>query len=100
LPGVPLVPLGFTPDPASLAPVLFVVPERLMPPVEGPLPAAPGDEPEPASFAPVLFAVPERLVGAELFSAASAVGPASSKLATASIITFITYLPTARAIGF
>jgi hypothetical protein len=55
------VPPGFDPDPASFAPVLFVVPERLIPPADGPLPAAPGDEPEPASFAPVLFDVPERL---------------------------------------
>ncbi|GJD59631.1 hypothetical protein [Methylobacterium dankookense] len=41
--------------------MLFIVPERLVLPVVGPLPAAPGDEPEPASFAPVLFMVPERV---------------------------------------
>jgi hypothetical protein len=61
LPGVPLVPPGFDPDPASFAPVLFIVPERLIPPVEGPLPDAPGEEPDPASLAPVLLDVPERL---------------------------------------
>jgi hypothetical protein len=69
-PGVPLVPAGFDPDPASFAPVLFMVPERLIPPVVGPLPAAPGDDPAPASFGPVLFAVPERLEPPELPSAA------------------------------
>jgi hypothetical protein len=62
-------------------------------PVDGPLPFAPGVEPDPASFAPVLFAVPDRLVGAELFSAASVAEPASSKPATASVMTFIAYLP-------
>jgi len=45
-----------------LAPVLLDVPDRLLSPVEGPLPAAPGEEPEPASFGPVLFMVPERVV--------------------------------------
>lgn len=53
---------GEEPEPASFAPVLFPVPERLPPPVVGPLPAAPGEAPEPASFGPVLLAVPERLV--------------------------------------
>lgn len=53
---------GDDPDPASLAPVLFVVPERLLSPVFGALPDAPGDDPDPASLAPVLFDVPELLV--------------------------------------
>ncbi|WP_238179750.1 hypothetical protein [Methylobacterium dankookense] len=60
LPELPFAP-GAEPAPASLAPMLFIVPERLVLPVVGPLPAAPGDEPEPASFAPVLFMVPERV---------------------------------------
>ena len=53
---------GVEPAPASLAPVLFDIPDRLVLPVVGPLPAEPGDDPEPASFAPVLFNVPERVV--------------------------------------
>ena len=90
--GVPLVQLGFGPDPASLAPVLFVVPERLIPPVEGPLPAAPGDEPEPASFGPVLFAVPERLEPPTPLSAAKAVLPRARMAATTSSGAFISAL--------
>ena len=82
-------PLGFEPDPASLAPVLFVVPERLIPPVERPLPAAPGDEPEPASFGPVLFAVPERLEPPAPLSAAKAVLPRARMAATTSSDAFI-----------
>ncbi len=58
---VPFEP-GDEPEPASLAPVLFEVPDRLLSPVVGALPEAPGDEPEPASLAPVLFEVPELLV--------------------------------------
>ena len=96
LPGVPLVPLGFEPDPASLAPVLFVVPERLIPPVEGPLPAAPGDEPEPASFGPVLFAVPERLEPPAPLSVAKAVLPRARMAATTSSDAFISVLPLTR----
>jgi hypothetical protein len=92
LPGVPLVPLGFEPDPASLGPVLFVVPERLIPPVEGPLPAAPGDEPEPASFGPVLFAVPERLEPPEPLSAARA-GPPRTRMAVMASIAFMNVSP-------
>ena len=99
LPGVPLVPLGFEPDPASLAPVLFMVPERLIPPVEGPLPAAPGDEPEPASFGPVLFAVPERLEPPVPLSAANAVLPRARMAATASSGAFISVLPLTRLSG-
>lgn len=53
---------GDEPEPASLALVLFDVPERLLSPVVGPLPDAPGDDPEPASLGPVLFDVPELLV--------------------------------------
>ncbi len=53
---------GDDPEPASLAPVLFDVPERLLSPVVGALPEEPGDDPEPASLAPVLFEVPELLV--------------------------------------
>lgn len=52
---------GDEPDPASEAPVLFDVPERLFSPADGALPDAPGVEPEPASFAPVALAVPELL---------------------------------------
>jgi hypothetical protein len=66
---------GFDPEPASFAPVLFVVPDRLRLPEDGPLPAAPGLAPEPASFGPVLSAVPERLVAP--LSAASAGVPAA-----------------------
>ena len=84
LPGAPLVPPGFVPEPASFAPVLFMVPERLIPPVEGPLPDAPGEEPEPASFGPVLFAVPERLAPPELPSAANAGLPRARMAAMAS----------------
>ena len=62
LPLAPPFAPGVEPEPASLAPVLFIVPDRLVLPVEGPLPAAPGDEPEPASLAPVLSIVPDRVV--------------------------------------
>lgn len=58
---VPLDP-GDDPEPASFAPALFDVPDRLLPPVVGALPDDPGEEPEPASVAPVLFDVPELLV--------------------------------------
>jgi hypothetical protein len=65
--------------------VLFIVPERLMPPVEGPLPDAPGEEPDPASLAPVLFVVPERLEPPEPLSAANAELPRARMAAMASI---------------
>jgi hypothetical protein len=93
LPGVPVVAPGFDPDPASFAPVLFVVPDRLNPPVDGPLPAAPGDEPAPASFAPVLFEVPDRLPLPELSSAARAAPPKTTMAATARSSAFMSALP-------
>ena len=83
---------GEEPEPASLAPVLFVVPERLVLPVEGPLPAAPGEEPDPASLAPVLFEVPDRLVP-EPPAAATATEPRTIVPATRSVLTFIVSLP-------
>lgn len=76
-----------------------MVPERLIPPVEGPLPAAPGDEPEPASFGPVLFAVPEWLEPPELPSAANAVPPRARIATTASSGAFISVLPLTRLSG-
>jgi hypothetical protein len=89
-----LVPLpdapGEAPEPASLAPVLFEVPERLLSPVVGPLPEAPGEEPAPASFAPVLFMVPD-LVVPEPPSAAMAADPRASVLARASARTFMAF---------
>ena len=69
-----------------------MVPERLIPPVEGPLPAAPGDEPEPASFGPVLFAVPERLAPPELPSAAN-VGLPRARMAANASTTFMDASP-------
>jgi hypothetical protein len=81
------------PDPASFGPVLFVVPERLMEPVDGPLPAAPGVEPDPASFGPVLLAVPDRLVAAPVFSAAAAGTAAARRPATVMIMNFMANLP-------
>ncbi len=83
---------GFDPDPASLGPVLLVVPERLIDPVDGPLPFAPGLDPEPASFGPVLLAVPERLVAPPL-SAAQAGVAAAIRPASASVISFMACLP-------
>lgn len=76
---------GVDPAPASLAPVLLDVPDRLALPEVGPLPAAPGDEPEPASLAPVLFIVPER-VCPEPPSAAWAAAPRASVAAMARIV--------------
>jgi hypothetical protein len=83
---------GEEPEPASLAPVLFVVPERLLSPVEGPLPEAPGEDPAPASFGPVLFWVPDRLVP-EPPAAATATEPRMIVPATASVLKFIVSLP-------
>jgi hypothetical protein len=65
-----------------------MVPDRLVPPIEGPLPAAPGEDPEPASLAPVLFIVPDRVVP-EPPSAAIAAEPRRSVLASASVMAFI-----------
>lgn len=76
---------GVDPAPASLAPVLLDVPDRLALPEVGPLPAAPGEEPEPASLAPVLFIVPER-VCPEPPSAAWAAAPRASVAAMARIV--------------
>jgi len=90
---------GFEPDPASLGPVLLVVPERLIDPVDGPLPFAPGVDPEPASFGPVLLAVPDRLVLPPL-SAARAGAAAKTRPATTKGMIFMAYLPHKPAAGF
>ena len=76
-----------------------MVPERLIPPVEGPLPAAPGDEPEPASFGPVLFAVPERLAPPELPSAANTELPRARMAVMASTACMDVYLPSYSPVG-
>lgn len=83
---------GEEPEPASFAPVLFVVPERLLSPVEGPLPAAPGEEPAPASLGPVLFIVPDFVVP-DPPSAAMAAEPRTNVEARASAIAFMVFLP-------
>jgi hypothetical protein len=70
--------------------VLFAVPERLLSPVEGPLPAAPGDDPAPASFGPVLFIVPD-LVVPEPPSAATATDPSAKVAAMASVMAFMAF---------
>jgi hypothetical protein len=90
---------GLEPDPASFGPVLFVVPERLIEPVDGPLPAAPGVEPDPASLGPVLFAVPDRLVALPAFSAAVAGIAAARRAAMARLVTFMADLPLGPAIA-
>jgi hypothetical protein len=74
--------------------VLFVVPERLSEPVDGPLPLAPGVAPEPASFGPVLLAVPDRLVPP--LSAARAGAAATLRPAKAKMMNFMACLPVLR----
>lgn len=70
--------------------MLLDVPERLLSPLEGPLPAAPGEDPAPASFGPVLFVVPDFVVP-EPPSAARAADPKSRVLARASVMAFMRF---------